>query len=593
MRKLYTKSNLLVLLGLTIIFNFTMAQGPDICFNPKVSYAVGSQPYGITTADFNNDGNMDIATANNNSSNASVILGSSTGTFATAVNYSVGTNPRTLTSGDFNNDGNVDLVVGNYSSASISVLLGIGNGLFGTTTNFAIGLSPTRIVVADFNKDGKADLAITGAITNTLAILMGTGVGTFSTAVNYTVGTNPYGLNSADFNGDGNLDLVTANEGPDNVSVLLGSNTGTFSAAVSYSVGSSNPYMVISGDFNEDGNLDLAIAAHAASQVSILIGSGTGSFANPVLYSAGIGTYGITTADFNGDANLDLATANFGNANISTFRGNGNGTFASAVSFNANAGPYAIVNADFNSDGKSDIAVANVSSNNVAIFLNGGVPTITATSGTICVGNTFSISVNGATNYSYSGGSAVVSPTVNTSYTVTGTNLAGCSATAVSSVSVNLLPTLSVSSTNSLLCSGETSTLSVLGATSYTWSDNSNGTDVVVTPTVTTNYSVTGMDPNGCSNTTVFTQSVSTCTGIEQINFNSNSVLVFPNPNNGEFTIQSQIGDVVYITNELGQIIETIELNQQNNFSYKVTQLSSGIYFLVGKTIKQKVIVTK
>lgn len=68
---------------------------------------------------------------------------------------------------------------------------------------------------------------------------------------------------------------------------------------------------------------------------------------------------------------------------------------------------------------------------------------------------------------------------------------------------------------------------------------------------------------------------------------------VYPNPNNGEFTIQSQIGDVVNITNELGQVIETIELNQQNNFSYQVNHLQSGIYFLVGKTIKQKVIVSK
>jgi hypothetical protein len=53
------------------------------------------------------------------------------------------------------------------------------------------------------------------------------------------------------------------------------------------------------------------------------------------------------------------------------------------------------------------------------------------------------------------------------------------------------------------------------------------------------------------------------------------------------------MADVVSLTNELGQLIEMIELNQQNNFSYKVSQLSNGIYFLVGKTIKQKVVVSK
>jgi len=160
-------------------------------------------------------------------------------------------------------------------------------------------------------------------------------------------------------------------------------------------------------------------------------------------------------------------------------------------------------------------------------------------------------------------------------------------------VTVNSLPSLIVSTTNTLLCTGQTSTLSVIGATSYTWSDNSNGTDLAVNPAVTTNYSVTGVDANGCSNSSVFTQSVSLCTGIQEAIVNSNSVLIFPNPNNGEFTIQSQMADVIHITNELGQVIEVVELNQQNNFSYQVNHLQSGIYFLVGKTIKQKVIVSK
>jgi hypothetical protein len=70
-------------------------------------------------------------------------------------------------------------------------------------------------------------------------------------------------------------------------------------------------------------------------------------------------------------------------------------------------------------------------------------------------------------------------------------------------------------------------------------------------------------------------------------------VIVFPNPNNGEFTIQSQISDILNVTNELGQVIEIIELNQQNNFSYHVNHLQNGIYFLLGKTVKQKVIVNK
>ncbi len=81
--------------------------------------------------------------------------------------------------------------------------------------------------------------------------------------------------------------------------------------------------------------------------------------------------------------------------------------------------------------------------------------------------------------------------------------------------------------------------------------------------------------------------------GVNENTFEKNIASVFPNPNNGEFTIRSQKADVVNIVNDLGQIIEAVELNQQNNFTYKVNHLQNGIYFLVGRSIKQKVIVTK
>lgn len=232
---------------------------------------------------------------------------------------------------------------------------------------------------------------------------------------------------------------------------------------------------------------------------------------------------------------------------------------------------------------------------NIAILVS---PTVSIAGSTVlCVGNIVPLIGSGATTYTWSTGaftsSIMISPTVTTTYSLTGKNSNVCTKTATVLVTVNPLPILNVSTTNTLLCIGETSTLSVLGATSYTWSDNSNGTDIVVTPSVTTNYSITGVDANGCSNTSVFTQSVSLCTGIQEAIVNSNSVLIFPNPNNGEFTIQSQMADVIHITNELGQVIEVVELNQQNNFSYQVNHLPNGIYFLVGKTVKQKVIVSK
>jgi hypothetical protein len=111
-----------------------------------------------------------------------------------------------------------------------------------------------------------------------------------------------------------------------------------------------------------------------------------------------------------------------------------------------------------------------------------------------------------------------------------------------------------------------------------------------VNPTVTTNYTVTGI-ASGCSNTSVFTQSVSLCTGIESLQDNGAGLVIFPNPNNGEFTIQAQNDDVLTIINDLGQMICIIELSHENNYSFRVSNLQAGIYFLTGKSVKQKVIV--
>ncbi|WP_375443160.1 DUF4114 domain-containing protein, partial [uncultured Nostoc sp.] len=76
-----------------------------------------------TVGDFNGDGKLDLAAANLNSNNVSVLLGNGTGGFGTATNFSVGTAPRSVTVGDFNGDGKLDLAAANLTSNNVSVLL--------------------------------------------------------------------------------------------------------------------------------------------------------------------------------------------------------------------------------------------------------------------------------------------------------------------------------------------------------------------------------------------------------------------------------------------------------------------------------------
>ena len=217
-------------------------------------------------------------------------------------------------------------------------------------------------------------------------------------------------------------------------------------------------------------------------------------------------------------------------------------------------------------------------------------PTITVNSGTICAGQSFTMVPTGADTYSYSGGSDVVAPSSNATYTVTGTDAAtGCENTAISSVTVSTLPSLMAMTTNTLLCTGETATLSVMGASTYTWSTTENTTDIVVTPTVQTTYTVDGTDANGCSNTTTITQDVSLCTGITSL-VNDASTNLYPNPNNGLFVIELTTTSKVTVTNALGQVV-IVETFDAGKHSVNINNESTGVYFVkVMTNNKQQII---
>ena len=217
------------------------------------------------------------------------------------------------------------------------------------------------------------------------------------------------------------------------------------------------------------------------------------------------------------------------------------------------------------------------------------LPTVTVNSGVICAGQSFTMVPSGASTYTYSGGSAVVMPSADASYTVTGTDGNGCENTAVSTIAVNALPGLMTMTTNTLLCTGETATLSVMGASTYTWSTTETTTDIVVTPTVQTTYTVDGTDANGCMNTTTITQDVSLCTGIAGLT-NNITVNVYPNPNNGLFVIELTTSAKVTVTNALGQVIiaETFEAGKHD---VNIQNEATGVYFIkVIENNKQQII---
>ncbi len=352
-------------------------------FTTAVNYAAGTSPISIVVADFNGDGKPDLAIADFNSGDVSILLGNGNGTFQTAVSYGAGTRPISIATGDFNGDGILDLAIANNaSSGTVSILLGQGNGTFKQGAAYPAGSSSRYVAVGDFNDDGNLDLAVANQTSNNVSILLGNGNGTFQAPVNYNAGSAPVFVAAVALGTSGVLDLVVADASSgiqSTVSVLLGNGDGTFQPAVSYSTGS-RPESVAVADFNGDGIPDLATADYSANEVSVLLGTGNGAFGQAVNYTVGTEPVAIATADFNGDGYADLVTANFDEKNVSVLLGNGDGTFKTAVSYGAGSYPRAIAAVDVNGDNAPDLEVANDIGNNVSILLNTGGTFVTTTS---------------------------------------------------------------------------------------------------------------------------------------------------------------------------------------------------------------------
>ncbi|MBA3682606.1 MAG: T9SS type A sorting domain-containing protein [Bacteroidetes bacterium] len=214
-------------------------------------------------------------------------------------------------------------------------------------------------------------------------------------------------------------------------------------------------------------------------------------------------------------------------------------------------------------------------------------PSVSITSGTttVCAGTPVTLTANGAATYTWNttatGSTIAPSPTVNTTYTVTGASATGCTATAVQAVSVNPSPGVSAVSNTSLLCVGQTASLTANGAVSYLWNTTATASVIAISPSVTTSYTVTGTNALGCTATYTISQAVSVCSGLS-LNQNTSSVLlVYPNPTSGIFTIEMANGatKTISVSDVTGRIVADTKSNN-NAIDLNIGSLANGIYYV-------------
>ncbi|WP_317897837.1 glycine-rich protein [Aurantibacillus circumpalustris] len=235
--------------------------------------------------------------------------------------------------------------------------------------------------------------------------------------------------------------------------------------------------------------------------------------------------------------------------------------------------------------------ITNTCTTEKTVTISAIVPNLTLPTNTnVCAGKSVTVFASGANNYSWnstSTGNIGVYTTqpaqslIVTLIATTSTLSVNCPVTHTFAIVVNPLPTLSVSPQRETICKNETNTLSVSGAQNYTWTGGSSNSILIITPTITgQTYTVLGIDANGCDNTTSYQAIVSSCTGLSEVSKSLTGILVYPNPSEGNFSIQSDRPLELLLINALGQKTSVISLNVENNFKYEVRDLIPGIYFV-------------
>lgn len=258
---------------ISILRNTSSGVG-NITFGAQVSYITASRPYRLAIGDIDGDGRADIATANNSVNSVSVLRNISSGTgsinFSPKIDFAVGTSPYGISFGDLDGDNKIEIVTANSSATeAVSVLHNtstIGTISFIPRIPFSTTFTAYDVAIGDLNGDGKLDLAVANANGNYVSVFRNTSTAigniSFDTKIDFATSAGINQIAIGDLDGDGNLDLAVNNR---NTFLSIFRNTGVSGGAISFApkvdfTNNNNANSIILDDIDGDGKNDLATA---------------------------------------------------------------------------------------------------------------------------------------------------------------------------------------------------------------------------------------------------------------------------------------------------------------------------------------------
>jgi subtilisin family serine protease len=316
-------------------------------------------------------------------------------------------NLRDIVAADFDGDGDVDIATLDAATNAVVIMRNAGNGTFtsGANDRITVGGVPVALIAGDFlDADGDLDLITSNSQTaaSAISVLRNNG-GTFSqyagNAYGVPAGSGPYAsvgaLTSIDFDGDTDLDVALTDSSLHKVYLFRNNGNATFTLVQTLDGFGQTPIAIVSGHFNDDNGdgrrdrfdrADLAVASYGQgagasssddglnSRVFVLLNQGNQVFTRQDITGHGKGTNDMTVADVDRDGDEDLVVVNFRSDTGQILWNNGAGVFSLQDNFvfAAGAGPSAVVAEDMDLDGDQDLLIANSATQKVSVLRNPG-----------------------------------------------------------------------------------------------------------------------------------------------------------------------------------------------------------------------------
>ena len=291
----------------------------------------GAAPTSVVAADLDGDTDQDLAVTDSDSltGNVRILKNNGSGNFSEPGSSpeTAGNSPEQAVAADFDDDGDQDLAVANASSGNVTILKNNGSGNFfePSSSPVATGMFPIAIATADLDGDGDPDLATSNSGPDNVTILRNDGAANFAERPSSPelVGQDPISIAAADLDGDTDQDLAVVNLSSFNMTILRNLGTGNFTeAGSSPEAAGPSPLAVAAADIDGDTDQDLAVANNVANSVAILRNNGAANFeqAPTSPEAADQAPSAVAFADLDGDSDQDLGAANVNSDNVTILR---------------------------------------------------------------------------------------------------------------------------------------------------------------------------------------------------------------------------------------------------------------------------------